>query len=473
MTRRTLSIVAAAMFLALACAGMVLGNMTRQETLSGDPGRSEVKNGVLSLSGTFSQSKLYSRGDGLVGLLLTLRADDIRLADQPARSVDLVVVLDRSGSMAGEKIEDARRAVNELISGLGDTDRIALVSYSTDVTVHTPLTHAGPGNRALLESMVRGIVANGGTNLGGGLDMGMALMDQGGDSRRLGRVVLVSDGHANHGVTSPAELGRMARRAHSRGYSVTTVGVGVDYNEQLMATVADEGGGNYYFLENPAAFAEVFQRELRLTRAVAASAVEIRLPLTNGIELVHAAGYPVEMQGNTAVFRPGPVRSGQTRELFVTLRMPTGREAEYTLKGLSAGFDQDGARRNMILEQPLSVSCIADESAAVASLRPDVWEKQVLQEEYGKLREQVAEDVMRGDEAAAMSKIENYEKKQRAYNQTAGSEKVARNLDTDLQELEAQVRMSTAPNAAPETTKRAAKAMQSEAYDQRRSKMKQ
>ena len=169
------------------------------------------------------------------------------------------------------------------------------------------------------------------TNLGGGLQRGIELALDGqlesynDAGMRATKVILVSDGLANHGITDPYLLGDMAFGAVNRGCNISTVGLGLDFNEQLMTSIADKGTGSYYYLENSRTVAETFTREFLDEKTVAAAQVEVRIPLPQGVKLVQAAGYPIETASNIAIFRPGSVRSGQSRKLYLTFQANTTR----------------------------------------------------------------------------------------------------------------------------------------------------
>ncbi len=461
-------------FLVLACAGVVLANLL--DVVGGSRGHSFAKEGIVQLDAGLTQTSVFAGGDGTLGLALTLTCDQMSMNTSAKRNVDLVVVLDRSGSMAGRKIEDARRAIVELLSALGPGDRFALVSYANDVTVHGTLSPVTWQTRSMLTAMTRSIQAGGGTNLSGGMVAGMELLTRKGDrpmfNPRMGKVILISDGHANQGVTDPLALGGMAAHSFRSNFTITTVGVGVDYNEQLMGVIADYGGGNYYFLENPALFADLFLEELSLTRAVAARNLEIKIPLPKGVTLLSAAGYPVEMSGRTVVLRPGSLRSGQERTFFLTLSLERGIEQRYVLSGITASYQHGDKISSIELDQPLVFQSVGDSKAAVASIDTALWEQQTMQEDYNKLREEVSRDLANGDKDAALGKITLYENEKRMLNAHVGSKVVADNLDTDMVKLKEAVENSLALTASPMARKQAAKAMQSESYDQRRAKMK-
>lgn len=438
----------------------------------GEPGTVKSVSGPLTVTGALSQTKMYTGGNGRVGLALTLEAADFHGSDLE-QSVDLVVVLDQSGSMTGQKINDAKRAVIEVLNELGRDDRFALVTYSRDVWVRAELSPVTGEFRSRVSRVVRSLQADANTNLGGGLQAGMNILARSGNRSSQGKVVLISDGRANEGIVDPRQLGRMASGAHEYGFTVTTVGVGLDYNELVLSRIADQGGGNYYFMEHPDMFADIFQQEVRMSRAVCARGVEIRVPVTNGMKLIDAAGYPVERDGDMAVFRPGPVRAGQDRTLILTMGVPVDRGGVFTVRDIEVSFEDPDGKRNLKLEESLSVACVQDEEEAWASVNQSVWEQQVVQEEYNLLKEQVAEDMRKGDEGAAMDKIARYEAEKGEQNALVGSSAVEKNLSTDVQELKSNVEQAFSPAAEPMATQRAAKQMQSESYDDRRHKQKQ
>ena len=285
------------LFLVGALMAVTCGAMAYSTRGGGPDGGLVTTKGIVTLSGHLAQDKVLSGSDGMVGLSLTLSADDVLdPAERDGRPVDLVIVLDRSGSMGGQKIAHAKEAALNLLGKLSKRDRLALVSYSAGVQRHADLLPMSATNRMLLASAIGGITANGGTNLGAGLKNGIDILMAGQKDNRMAKLILISDGLANQGITDPTALSAMAAVAVERAFGVSTVGVGHEFNEQLMTAIADRGAGRYYYLEDPAAFAAVFQREFYKTRAVVATSVEIRVPVSDGMTVVDAAGYPLEFK---------------------------------------------------------------------------------------------------------------------------------------------------------------------------------
>ncbi len=427
---------------------------------------------VLALSGHLVQTHVLKGSPGNVSLELILaagRGPEEAAADP--RGVDLVVVLDRSGSMQGAKLEHARQSLHQLLPKLTDRDRFALFSYSDAVQKHCDLLPVDDFNRGLMQAAVHRISANGATNLGDGLRAGIDLITASGNPGRPGRVILISDGLANRGLTDPAALGRLAAAAAGKEFGVSTVGVGADFNEFLMTQIADRGAGSYYYLENPAAFAEVFQTEFRSVQSAWVTGITVQVDLPAGGRLVDASGYPVSATGNRAVFHPGSLKPGQTRRLFLTFQVPTDRETSIDLGRIVARYRHQGEAREAALVQPLRVACVGDHARVLSSIDRTRWEQKVLTEDYNRLKQEVAAEISAGSREAAMKRIEAYQSEQNQLNATVRSPEVSRNLEKDVSELKKRVdeTFQGAPAAVMEKQKSSAKSMQYEGYSNRRS----
>lgn len=429
--------------------------------------------GPVTVEASLVQEKVLNGSDGKVAVALTLTAAEIEeRAPRPVQYTDLVIVLDRSGSMKGQKIHDARQAVLHLIDRLTADDRLAVVTYSNGINTLYPLRPMDARSRQQVRAAVQRIYSGGGTNLGGGLHRGIETLMQTGAHQRQRKVILISDGLANHGITDPGALGNMASGAVENNFSVSTVGVGYDFNEVLMTTIADHGAGSYYFLENPNAFAQVFEKEFEATRNVAASGLELRVPLKDGVQLIHAGGYPIENKDGYAVIHPGDLLSGQQRKLYLTFQVPTDKIRDYQLGGYAVGFTANGATRQLEIEDDLTLACVADPKAVMASIDQSAWGDQVVKEDYNQLKEEVAADIRLGRKEAAISKIREYEARTRAVNDVVGSDKVTDNLEKDVQSLRTSVEetFAGAPAAVAEKKKQRSKALQYESYQIRRDK---
>jgi len=443
------------------------------EPVQGGPLAVKAGDGRVSVATRITQDKVLVGSDGRVAMAVTMAAAAVMSSDDlPVRPVDLVIVIDRSGSMQGQKIEATRSAVLRLIDRLTPGDRLALVSYADGVQVVAPLTAISADRRVQLARLVAQIQAGGGTNLGGGLRQGIELLQSAPDTARQRRVILISDGLANQGITDPGALGQMAAAASDGHFAVSTVGVGLEFNELLMTTIADHGLGRYYFLEDPLVFAQVFEKEFQSARQVAASDVTLRVPLVEGVGLIDAGGYPIRREAGYAVVRPGDLLAGCERKLFLTFQVPTDREGRFSLGGARLSYRSQGKEHALAPTGEFFVACSMDRQAVTASVDKETWGGHVVQESYNQLKEAVADALRRGEASEAEQRIRDYAAEKRQINATVGSAAVARHLDQDIKALEETVAETFAgpPAAVAAKQKQNAKALQYESYQERRAK---
>lgn len=200
-------------------------------------------------------------------LLVALQADPAQ-EDRPRPPLEVALVIDRSGSMAGEKLEITKAAVAEFIRSLDPQDRIAVIAYDDRVDLVSGPTSPSED----LARRVERIESRGSTNLYGGWVMGAKLVGRG------GRVILLSDGLANAGrMTDAHSLAEHARMSYVKfGVTTSTIGVGRDYDEGLMSGMAREGGGAHYFADVASAIRDAFSQERFSTEAIALAGVSLR-----------------------------------------------------------------------------------------------------------------------------------------------------------------------------------------------------
>ncbi|WP_437721387.1 vWA domain-containing protein [Sorangium sp. So ce861] len=227
-------------------------------------------------------------GGGAVHLRLALRSSAAAAAARPHLSVHLV--LDTSGSMAGAPIESARRAAQALVDRLAPTDDFSLTTFSSDASVLIQDGPVGP-RRAAIRRVIDGIREGGGTNIGAGLALGYAQANRPGIPEDAVRVVLlVSDGRATSGLTHGERLARLALDAFQLGVQTSALGLGDDYDGQLMSAIASDGAGGYYYLRHPEQIAPALSTELDKRLDPVATAVEVRVRLKRGVDVLHVYG---------------------------------------------------------------------------------------------------------------------------------------------------------------------------------------
>jgi Ca-activated chloride channel family protein len=393
-------------------------------------------NGV-TFSGTVDKTAVMLHGDGEVRLELTMAAES-GTGEVVRVPTDLVVVLDRSGSMDGRKMQVARAAVHQLLAELSPEDRFALVTYAADARLSVPLGHATAAAQSDWRHVVDDVTADGGTNMSSGLDMGLDIVDRARRGNHAPRVILVSDGHANQGDASFAGLRRRALRASRGEYVLSTIGVGDDFNEALMIALADAGTGNYYYLQNLTALAQIFEDEFDSARETVASGLSVRITPAPGVQVVDAAGYPLERYGPTTAFQPGALFAGQTRKVWVTLRVPTDEMRDVPIGDVRLTFTRDGSRRELALDSLPRIAAVRDEDRFFASVDEAAWGEAVAGDAYNELQWQVGRMVSDGQKEKALQAIQAYQAENRRLNSRIGSAAVSQSL-VDSETLQAEV----------------------------------
>lgn len=240
------------------------------------------------------------------------------------RPLNISVVLDRSGSMGDEaKMDYAKQALRTLVDQLRSDDILSIVIYDDVIDVLRPSCPVGR-DKYSIKHLIDEIYPRGSTNLGGGMVEGFRQVEENMDKEYVNRVVLLSDGLANQGITDPRALEHLARKYRSQCISLTTMGVGLDYNENLMVELAKNGGGNYYFIESPNSLASIMSREFNTLSTVIAQDASIEITLGYGVALRDVIGSEYRVQGDRYVVPIGDLYSNDCRQFTVELTIPEG-----------------------------------------------------------------------------------------------------------------------------------------------------
>jgi Ca-activated chloride channel family protein len=257
-------------------------------------------------------------------VFLKLDLDAVRVDGEGRVPVNLALVLDRSGSMAGEKIENARRAARHLVSQLTEKDRFALITFGSDVTTLVNSVVCTPSAKERLHAAIDGIYEIGGTNISGGVEAALAEIAPYRTEFRVSRIILLSDGQANEGVVTPDGLSALSRRVSSDSVSLSSIGVGLDFNENVMELMAEYGGGVYHFLANSDQLADLFGAEFKQTAATVASQPALAITPLHGAQIREVFNYLSEPSGAATAVRLPDFSSGQHRKVVVRLMVPAG-----------------------------------------------------------------------------------------------------------------------------------------------------
>jgi Ca-activated chloride channel family protein len=235
--------------------------------------------------------------------------------------INLAVVLDRSGSMSGNKLDNAKEAAIAAARRLDERDIFSLVVYGTSVETVVPAQTVD--DIAALERRIRAIEASGSTNLFGGVNQGASeIRKHLSDKRYTPRIILLSDGLANVGPRSAVELGRLGAALVKEGVSVTTIGVGSDYNEDLMTELSQNSDGNTYFVETSRDLPRIFAAELGDVLSVVARNVTIEIVCPEGVRPVRIIGRDGKLRGQRAEVELNQLYGGQSKYVLVEVEVP-------------------------------------------------------------------------------------------------------------------------------------------------------
>jgi Ca-activated chloride channel family protein len=260
-----------------------------------------------------------------VVLKVTLDAPPVPAGTRRPR-VNLALVLDQSGSMNGTKMEQAKAAAIEALTRLSRQDVFSVVVYDTNVHTIVPAQSAGYVDRII--RTIENIQAGGNTALFGGVSQGAAEIRKHLENDFIHRIVLLSDGLANVGPRMPEDLGRLGAALLKENISVTTVGVGTDYNEDLMARLSQNSDGNTYFVESGVDLPRIFAAELGDVLNVVATQVNVTITLPDDVTPVKVIGREGRIMRQRIELFMNQLYGGQEKYALVEVRLPAAREGD-------------------------------------------------------------------------------------------------------------------------------------------------
>jgi Ca-activated chloride channel family protein len=377
--------------------GLLAGLIDRAEPA----GASFTSGSTLMLEGRLGHPTLDATRDNETFLMLNVRAAAEQLASTSA-PVNLSIVIDRSRSMEGQRLENALAAARGMIRRLRDGDTVSVIAYNTETEVVVPATSIDARTRDDLLFSLRSIEAQGHTCISCGVEMGLATM---GTRPGVSRMLLLSDGEANAGIRDVPGIQRLAEQARARDVAISTIGVDVDYNERMMFAVAQSSNGRHYFVENETGLSRIFDEELDSLVRTVANRAEVELDLAPGVQLLEVMDRGFTRDGNRVLVPFGAFAQGDDKTLLVRLRVPRGAAGERAVAEVRMRYDDLTSARPGDCRGSL-VAALTDDARGVSTLDPLV-ESRLARSETSAALQRANELFAEGDLAAARRTLDS------------------------------------------------------------------
>jgi len=268
---------------------------------------------------------------------------------------NVALVLDESGSMTGEKLEEAKEAALLAVDLLNEDDILSIVSYDSHVKVLVPATRVA--DKSDIRRAIRAMKAGGQTALFAGVSKGAREIRKFIDKERVNRIILLSDGQANVGPSTATELGELGMSLGKEGISVTTIGLGDGYNEDLMANLAGYSDGNHAFVEDPEDLVKIFNYEFGDVLSVVAQDLLIRIEFEDGIRPLRILGRKGEIIGREVTTRMNQLYSDQEKYILLEVEVPEGTaDQTLDLASVTVSYQNMANRQQEDVRDRVSVS---------------------------------------------------------------------------------------------------------------------
>jgi Ca-activated chloride channel family protein len=289
---------------------------------------------------------------------------DVSAANAVARNpapLDLSIVIDRSGSMAGKRLTNALAAARTAIQRLRDGDVVSVVSFNTGVDVVVKPTVVDSTSRARMLGQLASIRAGGDTCISCGIDTAMRLLGE--RDNMINRILVLSDGQPTAGVRDVDGFRRIAENCRRMGAAVTTIGVDVSYDEKVMSVLARSSNGHHFFVADPAGLPPIFDQEMASLTKTIANRAELTVDLAPGVFAEHVYDRVTSGNGSQLIVPLGTFSAGDHKTLLVRLRVPRGETGERAVAAVRLRYDDLAESKPGNCEGQLATRLSTDVSA--------------------------------------------------------------------------------------------------------------
>ncbi len=311
---------------------------------------------------------------GFRDVLVEIELEGRRPEASARAPINLALVLDRSGSMTGAKIEKAKQGACAALDSLDANDYVSMVVYDNKPEIlFPPQKIESAHDREILKERIQHVRPGGGTAIYAGLELGAELLRKHLDRERLNRIVLLSDGIANVGPSRTSDLAGLAGRLREDGLSVSTIGLGDDYNEDLMTAIAETSHANYYYVQDAEKLPGIFSDELGCARTVLARGVTIHIRVPEGVRIHEILGHPeIHCGGQTAEISLSEYFGSDKRRFLARCTVEAPHSEALDVASVSLHYDEIATGKSASQSQAARVSFTDDARKSDDSLRSEV-----------------------------------------------------------------------------------------------------
>ena len=296
--------------------------------MTNETNTNETNTNEMIVNARVDRALTWYRGGSYRYMVVDIEAPDIESERNESRKpLNLALVIDRSGSMAGHPLDAAKEAAIGVANGLTEDDTLSVVCFDDETSVILNSVRMDAVGRDLAEHEIDRIRSGGTTDLSSGWLEGAELVAEvmNADSSFRNQVVVLSDGHANRGETNPSVLAEYASGLQARGIITSTVGIGDGYSPEVLQAIAENGGGRMHDAEYPHEIIEVVMAELNEITGTYSDQLNLEIYVPDDVELKCLSNYPAQEKGNGYInYQLGSINKRAVKQVVFQIKSPRG-----------------------------------------------------------------------------------------------------------------------------------------------------
>lgn len=314
---------------------------------------------------------LVNKEQEIFALIRLKGEEEIHVNQRKRPEANLSMVIDRSASMDEKnKMEYVKNAGCYVVDNLETSDQLGIVEYDNKITTLWPIGKIN--SPEMIKKLIKSLEPRGSTNLCGGLVEGIEQIKRDLNPRGVNRVILLSDGMTNTGITDPAKISQIAKDASDLGLTISTVGVGLDYNEDLLQNIAECGRGTYYYIENPIQMKEIFQEELNSIFKTVAKNIEIKFIGSDIVSNSEVYGYLSKRDSNNIDVSVSNMYGGEEKLVLLKLKINPKQKGKQKLGAIKVTYYDCQKDKDVSYAINIQTTATKNEQKAINSIQKEV-----------------------------------------------------------------------------------------------------